>query len=83
MIDIGSGIAARRCAIEGAIENHDGDFLGSIKSIPYQTPQFSASEVTDSVSLDERAAYLAYVTQWDLPRTGAQIIDLSDARSKA
>ena len=83
VIDTGSGIAARRCAIEGAIEYRDGDFLRRIKSIPYQTPQFSASDVTGTITLDERAAYLAYVTQWDLPRTGAQIIDLSDARSKA
>ena len=76
VIDNGSGVVARRCAIEAAVENHDWAFLNRLRSIPNGIPQFQVSNVEENPTDEERSEYLKFVSGWEGRRSGARIVDL-------
>ena len=76
VIDKGSGVVARRCAIEAAVENHDWDFLNRLRSIPNGIPQFQITNAEENLTEEERSEYLKFVSGWEGQRSGARIVDL-------
>lgn len=77
LIDYGSGVVARRCAMEAALENDDWTFLTRLRTIPIGMPQFQQGGVEVDLSEEARAEYLEYVSGWEGPRYGASIIELN------
>ncbi len=76
-IDSGSGLIAKRSAIEGALEFDDWDLLKRLKHLPYGSPMFRDYSLLPGDARVPRGEYFQYVASWDGDRTGTDIVALT------